>query len=276
MTKDFQWCIHLNFEGRAMRRALNCLLGLLLALGFTGCSTVTPASETPPLEGAAWVLASLPGQSSLLGQPPTARFEGGRVQGSDGCNRYTAPYTAQGSSFEVGSRGASTRMACSPEVMKQAVAFTTALGSAKRCRVTDGRLQLLGSDGAVLATFVAQKQSLAGTSWRATGINNGKGGVASIVGGSNVTVAFGADGRVSGSAGCNQFNAGYEAPGSNLSIKAPVVTRKMCANPAVMEQEHAFLKALESVTTMRFEGNRLELRTATGALALGLTREPES
>jgi heat shock protein HslJ len=150
------------------------------------------------------------------------------------------------------------------------------LSSAKRCRVTDGRLQLLGSNGAVLATLVAQAQSLAGTSWRATGIKNGKGGFASVVGGSNVTVAFGADGRVSGSAGCNQFNAGYDVPGSNLTIKIAVVTRKKCSNPAVMEQEHAFLMALESVTTLRFEGRRLELRTATGALALALTREPGS
>ena len=91
-----------------MRRAFNCLLGHLLALGLAGCSTVPPASEAPPLEGTARVLASLPGQSSLVGQPPTAHFEGRRVQGGDGSNRYTAPYTAHGSSIEVGSRGAST------------------------------------------------------------------------------------------------------------------------------------------------------------------------
>jgi heat shock protein HslJ len=256
-----------------MRRTFNCLIGPLLALGMAGCSTMPSASEAPSLDGTAWVLASLGGQSPLVGQPATARFEGGRVQGSDGCNRYTAPYGAQGSSIEVGARGASTQMACPPEVMKQAVAFTTALSSAKRYRVTDGRLELLGSDGAVLATLVAQSQSLAGTSWRATGINNGRGGVASVVTGSTVTMDFAADSRVSGSAGCNQFNAGYEASGSNLIFKVPVATRRMCAEPAVMEQEQAFLKALQTVATMRFEANRLELRTAAGALAITLTRE---
>mgnify|MGYP001019365043 CR=1 FL=1 len=46
--------------------------------------------------------------------------------------------------------------------------------------MSNGALQLLGADGAVLATLVSQPTSLAGTSWRATGINNGKGGVASL------------------------------------------------------------------------------------------------
>jgi heat shock protein HslJ len=48
----------------------------------------------------------------------------------------------------------------------------------------------------------------------------------------------------------------------------------MCANPErVMEQEQQFLKALETVATAGFEGDRLELRTATGALAMTLTKE---
>jgi heat shock protein HslJ len=48
----------------------------------------------------------------------------------------------------------------------------------------------------------------------------------------------------------------------------------MCASPAgVMEQEQQFLKALETVTTARMEGDRLELRTATGALAATLAKK---
>jgi hypothetical protein len=41
-----------------------------------------------------------------------------------------------------------------------------------------------------------------------------------------------------------------------------------------MEQEHAFFKALETAATARIEGNQLELRTADGALALSLERNP--
>jgi heat shock protein HslJ len=50
-------------------------------------------------------------------------------------------------------------------------------------------------------------------------------------------------------------------------------TRRACAEPALAEQEQAFLRALESVATMAFEGDRLDLRTSDGALAIILIRE---
>ena len=102
-----------------------------------------------------------------------------------------------------------------------------------------------------------------------------QGGVASPVSGSVVTMRFEADGRLGGSAGCNRFNASYMATGPNLRITSPATTRKMC-EASLMEQERAFLNALESVATMRFEADRLELRTAAGALAVTLLREPGS
>jgi len=40
----------------------------------------------------------------------------------------------------------------------------------------------------------------------------------------------------------------------------------------VMEQERQFLRALETVATARFEGDRLELRSAEGQLAVTLTK----
>ena len=40
-----------------------------------------------------------------------------------------------------------------------------------------------------------------------------------------------------------------------------------------MEQEQQFLKALESVATIRQEGERAELRTADGALAMSLLKD---
>ena len=39
-----------------------------------------------------------------------------------------------------------------------------------------------------------------------------------------------------------------------------------------MEQEQAFLKALATARSARFEGDRLELRTEDGALAASFTR----
>jgi len=255
-----------------MRTIKTLLAGVLLAVSTPGCAAV-PSPDAPPLEGTAWVLTELPGRT-LHGDPPaTLRFEDGKAGGHDGCNRYTVRFATRGPAIDMSMPGASTQMACPPEVMQQAQAYMAALNGAKSYRVVDGRLQILGGDGQPLATFAPQSTELAGTSWRATGINNGKGAVASLVKDSTVTLAFGADGRASGSAGCNNFTSAYEYGAPQLTFKAAAATRKMCADEGVMEQEQAFLKALESVAIARMEGNRLELRRADGALAASFVRE---
>ncbi len=245
---------------------------LLLIAALGACSSVQQNAEQPTLDGTAWVLSDLPGRTMPVGQPPTLQFQAGKATGSDGCNRYTAPYTSKGGALEV-SPGAMTRMACPEDRMQHADAFMAALTGAKGYRVGSGKLDLLGADGAVLATLAKQVRELGGTSWKATGINNGKGGVVSVASGSTVSLAFGTDGRASGSAGCNNFTAGYTAEGSNLRFGPAAVTRKMCAEAAVMEQEAAFLKALESVATSRLEADKLELRRADGALAATFMRD---
>ncbi len=247
---------------------------LMMAVVVGGCGTMAGGSaEAPPsLDGTGWVLSSLPGRTLLPGSAGTARFEGGRVSGSDGCNRYNSACTAQGSALQVDQRGASTMMACPPEVVQQAAAFRSALAGVRSYRVSGGELQLLGAGGAAVMSFAPQPTTLAGTSWRVTRINNGRGGVASLVADTQVTMNFAADGRVAGSAGCNNYSAGYQAEGTKLRLTPAAATRRMCSNPAAMQQEQAFLKALESVSMMNFEGDRLDLRTADDALAVGLTR----
>jgi heat shock protein HslJ len=164
-------------------------------------------------------------------------------------------------------------MACPPEVMQRAAEYTSRLGAARSYRVEAGQLQLLGPDGNLLAALVPQPQGLAGTSWRVTGYNNGRQAVVSVLAGTTPTMAFSPDGRVSGSAGCNQYSATFTSAGESLGFGLAATTRKMCSEPErVMEQEQQFLKALETVASARQEGDRLELRTADGALAVSLTK----
>jgi len=243
-------------------------------LMLSACGSMAGAADAPSLEGTGWVLSSLEAGPAVSGAAPTARFEGGRVFGTDGCNRYSAPVRAGAGAIEVGPRGISTQMACEPERMKLAEAFMGALTGARRYRVSDGRLQLLAADGKVVSTFVAQSAALAGTSWRATAINNGRQAVVGVADGTTVTMDFAADGKVSGTAGCNRYMSTWKADGASLRFTAPAATRMACAQPGVMEQEQAFLKALETVTKMVFEGDRLDLRTAADALAVTLNRAP--
>lgn len=246
---------------------------LLLASTMAGCAPMTATSDTPSLEGSAWVLSSLPGHEIGSTTPATLRFEAGNASGSDGCNRYSLGFAATGDRLQWTTPGVSTQMACPPEVMKLAQAYMDALRGSTGFRVTDGRLELLGDDAKPRATLVAQSTKLPGTAWRATGINNGRQAVVSLVSGSEITMVFGTDGRVSGTAGCNNYSAGYEASASELRFTPAAATRKMCANDELMHQEQAFLKALGTVSTMQFEGDRLDLRSADGALAVTLNRD---
>jgi heat shock protein HslJ len=249
---------------------------LLGAALWAGCApatkTVAAVPDAPPLAGTAWVLASLPGQSLPAGRPATLRFEDGRAQGFDGCNQFGTPYTSEGATLSVSGPGASTMMACPPDREAAAEAFRAALTGAKGYRVDGGRLLLVGADGATLATFEPQSTDLAGTAWEATAINNGKQAVASVVKDSSVTLELGVDGKTTGSAGCNRFTGTYRAEGSRVTFGPAATTRKMCPRPEVMEQEQAFLTALGTVATARVDGDRLELRTAAGALAVQLER----
>jgi heat shock protein HslJ len=210
----------------------------------------------------------------MVGTTVTLRFDGDRASGTDGCNRYAGPYTTKGSGVEFGPGAASTQMACAPDVMQQAAAYTSSLTAARNYRVEGGQLQLLSADGAILATFASQAQGLTGTSWRVTGYNNGRQAVVSALAGTTLTMAFSPDGRVSGSAGCNNYSATYTFADESLRFGPAATTRRMCADPErIMEQEQQFLKALETVDSARQEGDRLELRSANGALAVSLSRE---
>jgi heat shock protein HslJ len=250
--------------------ALGAVTATLLLAGCTSMRT----TDIPPLENSAWVLASLPGVELVRSAPATLRFEGGRALGSDGCNRFSIAYSARDGTLNFPSPGAGTRMACPPEVMKQADVFLLAVSSAKAYRVKDGQLQLLGDAGTVRATFDPQSTTLAGTSWRANAINNGRGAVQGLVSDSTVTLAFDDQGRFSGSSGCNRYMGRYTVSDATLRLSPAASTRMACPDERLAAQEDAYLKALATVSTLRMEADRLELRTASGALAASFTREP--
>jgi heat shock protein HslJ len=226
------------------------------------------------LDGTTWLLESLDGRAPLPGTDVTLSFEGGAAFGSDGCNRYRASYElGEDGRLVVGPAMTTTLMACAEDVMAQAAAYGAALRATASARLLDdGALALADADGTVRTTFTAQDRSLEGTDWLVTGYNNGRQAVVSVLAGTELTVSFG-DGMVRGSAGCNRYRAAFEADGERIAIGPAASTRRLCAEPeGVMEQEAAFLRALEWAAVSRMEGARLELRTSEGALAVSLVR----
>ena len=249
--------------------------GSVLGVALMACTAVSQSDDpSRPLQDTAWVLAMLPGIATPHAATPTLRFEAGRVQGSDGCNRYGAPYTGASGRLQIGPNGMSTQMACPEPVSRLAASFNAALAKAQAYRIDAKTLLLLDAAGATLASFVAQGTELAGTAWQVTAYNNGKQAVVSVTAGSKIRIEFMPDGRVRGSGGCNSFSAGYTSSAEQLAIGPVGATRRACAEPdGVMAQEAAFLRALEAVASARREGDRLELRTATGALAATMIQD---
>jgi heat shock protein HslJ len=99
-----------------------------------------------------------------------------------------------------------------------------------------------------------------------------------VLGGSNVTAIFTAgedpnSGRLAGRAGCNQYSASFTLFGEDaIKLSAAIATRMFCGEPSgVMEQEAAFLKALEAVSRYRIEGEKLHLSDEAGAHELIFT-----
>jgi len=134
-------------------------------------------------------------------------------------------------------------------------------------------LVLLDAGGATLLTYAAGLTSLAGTSWQATGINNAKEAVVGLAGTEQVTAAFSADGTVSGSGGCNTYNAPYKTPApGQITFGAVASTMKACPDP-VMQVEQQFFTALGKATNYQIDGNTLTLRDAGGAMQVVFTQK---
>lgn len=242
----------------------------ILASWATACWS----ADTDRLEGTAWILSELEGPLLLTERQATLRFERGRIQGTDGCNRFQTSYSAQGGKMQIGGNILSTKMACEEPVMRQAEALLGSLTKVAGYWRDARRLVLLDADGNALATLREQRQELAASSWRVTAYNNGKQGVVSVLGDSDIRVHFGAGGALSGSAGCNAFNAIYATSGQGIKISRLAATKKMCARPrGIMEQEAQFLKALETAAIWILDGDRLELRTSRQLLAVTLLSE---
>jgi len=77
---------------------------------------------------------------------------------------------------------------------------------------------------------------------------------------------FGADGKVSGHAGCNRFFSNYEQHGSKLKITGIATTRKLCGE-ATMKQETEWLGLLNRVRSIELTHLKL---TLYGAKRTGL------
>ncbi len=254
---------------------------LFLAACVNACTSNTGGDEgvgsvPEHLLDKGWTLVALAGDVPDPESRVTLRFEAdGSLGGFDGCNRYRGTYSAQGASLNISQELAMTMMACTEPLTSSASAYAGALERTASFLVEGKRLSLRDSALKEVAGFEADDPGLAGTSWKVLSYNNGKQAVVSLIGDTRITADFSQDGRVSGSAGCNRYFSTYEIAGESINIGRAGTTRKLCRAPeGVMDQEMAYLRALNSAATYRREGEKLTLRKADGALAVSMVQDP--
>jgi len=119
----------------------------------------------------------------------------------------------------------------------------------------------------VVTQPIASQSSIVGV-WDLVSYNNGKGAIQTVIPGSQTTADFRADWKLSGSGGCNQYNAQYTTTASDsITITQPVTTLMACAEP-VMQQETQYLSLLQQATKYEISGDQLTLFDKNGVKLL--------
>lgn len=235
-----------------------------------GTSSTSPASPAHELTNTAWVLKSYRGSSgaavtAVAGAIAALAFKDhGALNGSTGCNQIAGTYVANGRALAI-KTGAMTLIGCTSEaVSAQETAILQQLPQVATYTITADTLKLAGSDGATLLIYEAGLSGLAGTSWTATGVNNGRQAVVGTAGTEQLTATFGVDGAFTGFGGCNNLSGSYAVSGtSGLTISGIAATQMACAAD-VDQLETQYTTALGQVAEYAISGDQLTLRNRSG------------
>ena len=262
---------------------LPVLAGLILLLPIllvAGCTENPPGPTGLHLNGTGWTLTDYVSirrtVQTLNGTTITMVFgEEGRITGSAGCNHYFASYDMKGTTIAIGQAG-STMMYCMGEgVMEQESAYLALLTRAASVNSVNDRLTFADAQGNMILSFARivppAPEPLVGTTWTLDSLYTAD-AVSSVISGTTITAVFEGDGRVSGSAGCNNYFGSYTVTGSLLSIGSVGSTKMNCPGQGVMLQENTYLASLGRTAGFTITGNRLSLADANGNTLLSFTK----
>lgn len=227
-----------------MNRTLPLLIAVASALALAACAPMTPApnAPVPPANTTAWLgLGNEPfwaleitparinyrpadGQAIMIANPG--------AQPSFNGERYVSPRIT----VDI------THSPCNDGMSDRRYADTVMVE-------VNGRT-LRGCGGPVLPPA-----SLDRTNWRILSING-----RDVVGDRSATLRF-AQGRVTGSAGCNQISGNFLSDGNRLTVSQTVSTRMACDGSAML-QESALLQIFRQSMAIRFAPNGRMILTA--------------
>jgi heat shock protein HslJ len=265
------------------RRPIVIALALAGLLALAACGddsdvategSAAPLAGEAALAGTSWVLSEYSDESGdivpAVAEAATLSFTEDTVVGSTPCNQFNGSYTVDDDELTL-TMGAMTQRACSGDVATQEAALVQLFPEVAAFVIDDGDALVLTDDsGTTLLVYEADPTTLVG-SWVATGVNNGTGGVETNAQTEALTATFAEDGTLSGSGGCNTFNAGYTVEGADGLTIGPIASTRMACEQEIMDAEAAYFAALENVATYEASGDTLTLRDADGATQVTYT-----
>jgi heat shock protein HslJ len=273
---------HTTRRWRWVAVAALALTGLGLAAcgddsGSSADATAAPAAlANTGLASSSWVLSTYSAAGKDV--PAVARPEApldfsdtDALSGSTGCNQFAGTYTADDSALTI-TLGPVTQRACESTILQaQETAVLALLPKVASYSIDSDTLTMKDGNDAEVLVYTLGLTSLEGTDWTATGINNGKQAVEANAQTGSVTARFGTAGALSGSAGCNDYNATYTVAGTDgLTIGPIASTKKICPDD-VMTTENAYFTALAASTKYKISGDTLTLTDDAGSTQVTYT-----
>jgi heat shock protein HslJ len=259
-----------------LETAVNYEITLNQLIIYTESGSLLFYADRMPLEGPQWILTGMGAIDNP--QPPievamfTANFSrqfgmpSGVKSGGTGCQDYTATYYAFGDEIKV-NLPQTSQNDCSDGQMEAEQGYFLGLNAARDFRILGNELYIY-YDNYVLIFVGSYPEAgpetgpltvLDGTQWWLTSIDTFL-----AVPGSEVTIAFsinpdGRTGNVSGSGGCNTYNAEI----TDVFTLGPInATAALCDIPdGVMEQEASYLNVLQNAVGVWIEGDTLRITT---------------
>jgi heat shock protein HslJ len=146
----------MNSLALVLKRWMPLVVGLLLV---TGCQSYDfGAAGSFGLAGTSWMAEDIDGLGVHEKVRSTLVFKGERVDGSAGCNLYSAPVATRRSELRAG-KAVTTRTVCSPAAMGQELRFLGALAEIAAYRAEGDVLRLMDNDGVTRIRLVRMLES---------------------------------------------------------------------------------------------------------------------
>ncbi|MFF1511705.1 META domain-containing protein [Streptomyces sp. NPDC058326] len=246
--------------------------------GGSGADTVSPDL---PVAGTHWTIGAVTLDGRRSAAPDGARVdfeENGRAQGNSGCNGFGAAVAVNGDTLTVSGQ-AITEIGCPGDRQRFETELMKAFSGELKGKLKGDALTLTSPDGRNVLELTAEPAApLRGTTWKVDGLVSGK-TAASLPAGAEgkARIVIGADGRVSGNLGCNNFSATarVDEKARTLTVEGPAATTRMrCASPQ-MTLETKLYELLDGPLSYRLDHRTLTLADASGEGLTAVAAAPQ-